>query len=126
LRVVFASVDPATGSVAYDHYVWTIRFEGAAALTAGAVLGAMRKRPVVGLLFIGAALLLPWFGGTFRQWWEDMQFLQQHGIGLNLSMLIETEWQTFVPLVYFVLVLLGFAAAVAGKALLAHRSRASL
>jgi hypothetical protein len=126
LRVVFASVDPAaTGSVAYDRYVWSVRFEGAAALTAGAVLGVMGKRPVLGLLFIGAALLLPWFGGTFRQWWEDMQFLQQHGIGLNLSRLIQTEWQSFVPLVYFALVLLGFVAAVTGKALLARRSRAS-
>ena len=125
LRVVFASVDPATGSVAYERYVWSIRLEGAAALTAGAILGAMGKRPVVGLLFIGAALLLPWFGGAFRQWWEDMQFLQQRGIGLNISMLVQTEWQTFVPLVYFALVLLGFAAAVAGKALLAHGSRAT-
>jgi hypothetical protein len=122
LRVVFASVDQTTGSAGYERYLWTIRLEGAAALTAGALLGAMGRRSVFGLLFIGAALLLPWLGGTFRQWWEDMQFFQEHGIGLNLSALIQTEWQTFLPLIYFGLVLLGFAAARAGKILIAHRS----
>ena len=108
LRVLFASFGPVVGSDAYERYLWTIRLEAAAAFAAGAVLGAMARRPGWGLLVLGAALLLPWVGGL-RQWWEDSQFLQAHGIALNLNAIVQVEWQSFLPLIYFAFVLFGFA-----------------
>ncbi|HAF09811.1 MAG TPA: hypothetical protein DCK98_06995 [Chloroflexi bacterium] len=108
IRVLFASLGPVAGSDAYERYLWTIRLEAAAAFAAGAVLGAMARRSGWALLLLGAALLLPWLGGL-RQWWEDRQFLQAHGIALNLNVIVQIEWQSFLPLIYFVFVLLGFA-----------------
>jgi hypothetical protein len=108
LRVVFVPLGPVTGSDAYERYLWTIRLEAVAALAAGAVLAAMARRSGLGLLLLGAALLLPWLGGL-RAWWEDWQFLQARGIGLNLNVIVQIEWQSFLPLIYFALVLLGFA-----------------
>lgn len=108
LRVLFASLGPVVGPDAYERYLWTIRLEAAAAFAAGALLGAMARRPGWGLLVLGAALLLPWLGGL-RQWWEDRQFLQAHGIALNLNVIVQVEWQSFLPLIYFGFVLLGFA-----------------
>jgi hypothetical protein len=109
IRVLFASLGPVAGSDAYERYLSTIRLEAAAAFVAGAVLGAMARRSGWGLLVLGAALLLPWLGGL-RQWWEDRQFLEAHGIGLNPIAIVQTEWQSFLPLIYFALMLLGFAA----------------
>jgi hypothetical protein len=108
LRVVFVPMGQVTGSDAYERYLWTIRLEAAAAFAAGGVLAAMARRSGLGLLLLGAALLLPWLGGL-RAWWEDWQFLQARGIELNLNVIVQTEWQSFLPLLYFALVLLGFA-----------------
>lgn len=108
LRVAFEPFGPVTGSDAHERYLWTIRLEGAAAFAAGAVLAAMARRAGPGLLLLGAALLLPWLG-ALRAWWEDWQFLQAHGIALNLNAIVQIEWQTFLPLIYFALLLLGFA-----------------
>lgn len=108
LRVVFGWLGPVTGSDAYDRLLWTIRLEAAAAFAAGAVLGATARRSGWGLLLIGAALLLPWLA-ALRTWWEDRQFMQAHGIDLNFNVFVQIEWQRFLPLIYFALVLLGFA-----------------
>jgi hypothetical protein len=109
--VVFSPFDPVTGSAAYERYLWTIRMQAGAAIAAGIVLGTTAGRPIWALLVLGAALLLPWLGGTFRQWWLDLQDLQQHGITVNLAVNIQREWQFFLPLIYFALLLVGFAVA---------------
>jgi hypothetical protein len=108
LLVLFVPLGPVTGSDAYERYLWTIRLEAAAAFAAGAVLAAMARRAELGLLVLGAALLLPWLGGL-RAWWEDWQFLQARGITLNFNAIVQIEWRSFLPLIYFALVLLGFA-----------------
>jgi len=108
LLVVFVPLGSVTGSDAYERYLWTIRLEAAAAFAAGAVLAAMARRAELGLLVLGAALLLPWLG-SLRAWWEDWQFLQARGITLNFNAIVEIEWRSFLPLIYFALVLLGFA-----------------
>jgi hypothetical protein len=119
LRVVFVSLGPVTGSDSYERYLWTIRLEVAAAFAAGAVLGAMARRSGWGLVLLGAALLLPWLGGL-RAWWEDRQFMQEHGIDLNLNALVQIEWQSFLPLIYFAFVLLGFGTERVSRAV--HRN----
>jgi hypothetical protein len=117
-RVAFSPFDPVTGSAAYERYLWTIRMQAGAAIAGGAVLGTAARRPIWALLVLGAGLLLPWLGGTFRQWWLDLQELQELGIRLNLAVIIQTEWQFFLPLIYFALVLVGFAVARAGTTLM--------
>src|SRR5688572_235941 len=126
-RIVFSPFDPVTGSAAYERYLWTIRMQAGAAIAAGIVLGTTARRPIWALLVIGAALLLPWFVGTFRRWWLDLQELQEFGIRVNLAVIIQTEWQFFLPLIYFVLVLVGFAVARAGTTFMpiARRRRRS-
>jgi hypothetical protein len=108
LRIVFVPLGPLTGSDAHERHLWTIRLEAAAAFAAGAVLAAMARRSGLGLLLLGAALLLPWLGGL-RTWWEDWQFLHARGIDLNLNVIVQIEWQSVLPLIYFALVLFGFA-----------------
>lgn len=117
-RVVFSPFDPVTGSAAYERYLWTIRMQAGAAIAGGAVLGTTARRPIWALLVLGAGLLLPWFVGTFRQWLLDLQELQEFGIRKNLAVIIQTEWQFFLPLIYFALVLVGFAVARAGTTLM--------
>ena len=117
-RVVFSPFDPVTGSAAYERYLWTIRMQAGAAVAAGMVLGTTARKPIWALLVIGAALLLPWFVGTFRRWWLDLQELQEFGIRKNLAVIIQTEWQFFLPLMYFALVLAAFAVARAGTTLI--------
>lgn len=117
-RVVFSPFDPVTGSAAYERYLWTIRMQAGAAIAAGIVLGTTARRPIWALLILGAGLLLPWFVGTFRQWWLDLRELQEFGIRKNLPVIIQTEWQFFLPLIYFALVLVGFAVARAGTTLM--------
>jgi hypothetical protein len=113
-RFVFSPLDPVTGSAASERYLWTIRMQAGAAIAGGVVLATMASRPIWALLVLGAGLLLPWFGGTFRQWWVDLQELQEFGIRLSLAAIIQTQWQLFLPLIYFALVLVGFAVARAG------------
>jgi hypothetical protein len=117
-RFVFSPFDPVTGSAASERYLWTIRTQAGAAIAAGVVLGTTARRPIWALLILGAGLLLPWFGGTFRQWWLNLQDLQQHGIRVNLAVIIQVEWQFFLPLIYFALLLAGFAVARAGATLM--------
>jgi hypothetical protein len=117
-RVVFSPFDPVTGSAAYERYLWTIRMQAGAAIAAGVVLGTSARRPIRALLILAAGLLLPWFGGTFHRWWLDLQELQEFGIRKNLAVIIQTEWQFFLPLIYFALLLAGFAVARAGTTLL--------
>jgi hypothetical protein len=116
LRVVFVPLGPVTGTDAYERYLWTVRLEAAAAFAAGAVLAAMARRSGLGLLLLGAALLLPWLGGL-RAWWEDWQFLHARGIDLNLNVIVQIEWQSFLPLIYFAFVLLGFGAERVSRAM---------
>ena len=118
VRVVFSPFEPVTGSAAYERYLWTIRMQAGAAIAGGIVLGTTARRPIWALLLLGAGLLLPWFGGTFRQWWLSLQDLQEHGISVNLAVIIQTQWQFFLPLIYFALLLAGFAVARAGRTLM--------
>jgi hypothetical protein len=113
-RVAFSPFDPVTGSAASERYLWTIRMQAGAAIAGGVVLATMASRPIWALQVLGAGLLLPWFGGTFRQWWVDLQELQEFGIRLSLAAIIQTQWQLFLPLIYFALVLVGFAVARCG------------
>ena len=117
-RVIFSPFDPVTGSAAYERYLWTIRMQAGASIAGGAVLGTTARRPIWALLTLGAGLLLPWFGGTFHQWWLDLRELQEYGISVNLAVIIQTQWQFFLPLIYFALVLMGFAVARAGRTLM--------
>jgi hypothetical protein len=117
-RVVFSPFDPVTGSAASERYLWTVRLQAGAAIAGGAVLGTTARRPIWALLTLGAGLLLPWFGGTFRQWWLDLRELQGQGISMNLAAIIQTQWQSFLPLIYLALLLVGFAVARAGTTLM--------
>lgn len=117
-RFVFSPFEPVTGSAASERYLWTIRMQAGAAIAGGVVLATTASRPIWALLVLGAGLLLPWFGGTFRQWWVDLQELQEFGIRVNLAVIIQTQWQFFLPLIYFALVLVGFAVARAGTTLM--------
>jgi len=117
-RVVLSPFDPVTGSTAYERYLWTIRMQAGAAIAGGVVLGTTARRPIWALLILGAGLLLPWVGGTFRQWWLNLQDLQEYGIRVNPAVIIQAEWQFFLPLIYFALLLVGFAVARAGTTLM--------
>jgi hypothetical protein len=117
-RVVFSPFDPVMGSAAYERYLWTIRMQAGAAIAGGIVLGTTARRPIWALLVLGAGLLLPWLAGTFRQWLLDLQELEEFGIRKNLAVIIQTEWQFFLPLIYFALVLMAFAVARAGRTLI--------
>lgn len=116
LRVVFVPLGPVTGPDAHERYLWTIRLEAAAAFAAGAVLAAVARRSGLRLLLLGAALLLPWLGGL-RAWWEDWQFLHARGIDLSFNAIVQVEWQSFLPLIYFAFVLFGFGAEHVSRAM---------
>lgn len=113
LRVGFALFEPVTGPPAYERSLWATGLQAAAALAAGAVLGSMARSRTWALLTIGAAFLLPWLGGTFHQWWENEMALREHGFRMSIADTVRTQWQLFLPLIYFVLVLIGAGAASA-------------
>jgi hypothetical protein len=116
LRVAYAPLGPLTGSAGYEQYLWAVRLQIGTAIGSGAIVAWRARRAAAALLMLAAALLLPWFGGM-RSWWEDTPFLRTNGIVLNLPAIIQTQWQLFLPPIFFGCVLLGFVAERLGREL---------
>lgn len=113
VHVGFGFLEPVTGSPAYERFLWATGLRAAAAVAAGAVLGWMAKRRSWALLTVGAPLLLPWLGGTFRQWLQGQLELREHGFTISVLDIVQREWVFFLPLIFCALVIIGFAAALA-------------
>ncbi len=107
---VVVSVARPTGVLAYQWYVAAIVSRALAAAAAGAIIGRGSRPARRSLVLLEALLLIPWAAGPLRQWWQDMRDLQAFGMHISLPMVLQTQWQTFTPAAYAVLLLLGFLA----------------
>jgi hypothetical protein len=116
LRVAFAPLGPLTGPAAYERYLWIVRLQVGAAIGAGVIVAWRARRAAADLLILAAALLLPW-SGSMRSWWEGTSFLRTHGIVMNLPVIVQTQWQSFLPAIYLGCVVLGFVAEHTGREL---------
>lgn len=122
IRAIFAPLPPVIGAAAYERFLLGIGAQAAAALAAGVVLGSLAGRAGPGLAVVGLAFVLPWLGGPFRQWWQDLQELQAFGFEMTVPTIIQTQWQTFLPVGYATLMLAGFLGARVVRAIAARHT----